>query len=457
MKAIFTLTVLALIFSITSAYAQWTSTNLSEAKAQMGSAAHGSKVYFSGGYASTGFSDVVEIYSPSTNSWETNSLSQARSFSTAVPVGNKVLFAGGIDYVSLEEYDVVDIFDTLTQTWEVANLSKPGFYVQAVSYQNTALFAGFYDVVTFSPLNMSFSNVVNIYNATTGTWSVDTLSQARGNMSATVVGDLALFAGGQTSTTTMSKRVDIYHFTTGTWSTASLSIARGFSAAVTVGNKAIFAGGTTSLNMQSNAVDIFDYETGEWSTATLSAPRSFTTKGAAACGKAFFAGGGKLNLPTFSFNAGSNVIDIYDAESGTWSTDTLSRFIVNHSVVATQNQILIAGGVQFLPTGASASDLVEIYTCESTGVSQEPDLSSADITLFPNPAGNFLQLVSEGYELGAFRVEIFDMNGRLVKNGFLQNSADGIPIDNLNNGGYILKAMNEDQIVVKKLIKSVSH
>ena len=40
--------------------------------------------------------------------------------------------------------------------------------------------------------------------------------------------------------------VDLYHSATGTWSTARLSVARAYFAATTVGNVAIFAGGETT-------------------------------------------------------------------------------------------------------------------------------------------------------------------------------------------------------------------
>lgn len=419
----------------------------------MGVTSHGSKVYFGGGNATTGLSNLVEIYNPVVDIWETNTLSISRAFPTAIAVGDKVFFAGGINWNNLQEYDIVDIFDTLTQTWSVSNLSTPGFYLQSVSYQNTVLFAGFYDLVSFSPLSFTFSNVVNIYDAVSGNWSTDTLSQARGNFSATVVGDIALFAGGQTSLTAMSDRVDIYNFSTGMWSTASLSVARGFTAAVTVGNKAIFAGGTTSDNIQSDMVDIYDNDTGEWSTANLSFPRSFTTRGAAACGKAFFAGGGELNMPTFGFVNASNVVDIYDTGSGTWSADILSGSVVNHSVTAAQNHVLVAGGLLFTQP-LSLNNLVEIYTCEASSTSHEQGAANLEIKVFPNPAENYVQLLAEDAESSVFQVNIFDMNGRLIKTLIMQNGTAFININDLSNGCYIVKVFNEVQITVQRLIKS---
>ena len=54
-------------------------------------------------------------------------------------------------------------------------------------------FAGGYSNTANHP---SVSNVVDIYNTSTGIWSTATLSQARGDFSATSAGNEVFFAGG---------------------------------------------------------------------------------------------------------------------------------------------------------------------------------------------------------------------------------------------------------------------
>jgi hypothetical protein len=44
-----------------------------------------------------------------------------------------------------------------------------------------------------------YTAAVDVYNSSTGIWSIAQLSIARGDLSATSVGDLAIFAGGWTS------------------------------------------------------------------------------------------------------------------------------------------------------------------------------------------------------------------------------------------------------------------
>jgi hypothetical protein len=50
---------------------------------------------------------------------------------------------------------------------------------------------------------------------------------------------------GVTAVSQYSNAVDLYNYTSGTWSTAQLSVARRRLAATSVGNVAIFAGGWT--------------------------------------------------------------------------------------------------------------------------------------------------------------------------------------------------------------------
>ncbi len=133
------------------------------------------------------------------------------------------------------------------------------------------------------------SNVVDFYDSGTGRWSTAQLSQARGYLSATSVGTVALFAGGYggklsrivfgccarecswrlqdvlwehvclyfgkpcgsdcflmratADSGDSSNVVDLYDSGTGRWSTAQLSQARGYLSAASVGTVAIFAGG----------------------------------------------------------------------------------------------------------------------------------------------------------------------------------------------------------------------
>ena len=97
------------------------------------------------------------------------------------------------------------------------------------------------------------------------------LAQGRGFIAATSVGNKALFAGGRTTQSkSFSDVVDIYDADTGSWSTAWLLEARSFMAATCVGDKAFFAGGGNGSDTCTDVVDIFDATSGTWTTDSLS-------------------------------------------------------------------------------------------------------------------------------------------------------------------------------------------
>ncbi len=120
-----------------------------------------------------------------------------------------------------------------------------------------------------------------MYNVAKGTWATAAMSVARTFFAATHVGNLAMFAGGATTTGSglkpnlnlstlnlkpskiflhinpqhklqnhkpepkpgFANTVDIFNVSSGLWTTAALSVARASLAATTVGNLAIFVGG----------------------------------------------------------------------------------------------------------------------------------------------------------------------------------------------------------------------
>ncbi|MBM3435140.1 MAG: hypothetical protein FJY07_02855, partial [Bacteroidetes bacterium] len=259
-----------LLCSVCITYGQWSYTELLIPRVEMGCAAVGSKVYFAGGGNDDGYWNIVEEYDLLTGVWGmAGNLSVPRLvINGTTTCGSKIFFAGGFDFVTTK--NVVDIYNTQTQQWSVEYLSEGRLSIAAVSHGSKVMFAG-----GFKYPSIQESNHVNIYDTLTGAWELEYLSIAREGMASAVVGDLAIFAGGVTLYTVTS-RVDIWNFSTETWEeTAELSEARGYASATTVGSKVIIGGGVTSNPVTpSNVVDIYDASDGSWSTSELSVPRS---------------------------------------------------------------------------------------------------------------------------------------------------------------------------------------
>jgi hypothetical protein len=118
-----------------------------------------------------------------------------------------------------------------------------------------------------------------------------------------------------------------------------------------------------------DAVDIYDANSNSWSTATLSVERRFLA--AATVGdKAFFAGGRDIN------DDNCDAVDIYDAKTDQWSTTTLSQARRMLTATSVGSQAVFAGGVH---GRYSPSNVVDVYTLYLRGdFEPDGDLDLAD-------------------------------------------------------------------------------
>ncbi|HET9745487.1 MAG TPA: PKD domain-containing protein [Chitinophagaceae bacterium] len=323
------------------------------------------------------------------------SLSQARTRIAVASAGNKIVFAGGYSDVSGNS-SRVDIYDTGSQTWSVAELSEARADIAAVAAGDKIFFAG--GRVITAPDIFEYFSTVDFYDATTNTWSVRYLTEARSVIAAAAVGNKVFFAGGSIDNNINwlgdpgqgTSKVDIYDLNTQTWSTATLSEPRGEIAAVTLQNKIYFAGGGNNDPNSSgvtNRIDIYDDDTGSWSISSLQEPRTAMAS-IAVDNKIYWAGG--LTWPAYSgttcsveifdinnnstvsnlhrenwwsFNAGQRAVlkdnkivfcirtvhlkefDIYDINTNSWSIGVFPVVCHGNSIISVNNTIYIAGGL----------------------------------------------------------------------------------------------------------------
>jgi len=336
--------------------AQWTVESLSQSRGGLGAVSVDGKAIFAGGSNGLVPTDLVDIYDEATDTWSTSALSTPRAGPAAAAVGDYAIFAGGWD-VNQDASAIVDILHVPTMTWTVTTLSVPRWFMGATTVGNQAIFAGGYTGNIFSPI---FSDVIDIYDADLGTWSTATLSEARTQPAATTVGDLAIFAGGVT-VAGYTDAVDIYDDSTGLWSTAQLSVPRlvGVQSAVTVGTRAYFAGGFdhTQAVPVFDVIDIYDAQTDEWTTDTLSVARSFSAT-AAVGNTILFAGGNALAGVT-------DLVDVFDAGTGTWLPAT-ALSLARGGIVRTDvnGKAFFAGGNA---GGGSITPIVDVYEPIASG------------------------------------------------------------------------------------------
>jgi hypothetical protein len=311
---------------------------LSIARAGIASASAGNKILFAGGFTTCGtvgspicnWFSRVDIYDMSTHVWSTAELSQARIDMGVAVLGNKIFFAGG--YISSDNHTSrVDIYDAGSNTWSIAELSEARINPAGVSLGNKIYFGG--GCPLDGGLAETPSSRVDVYDATTNTWSTAELSEARTSLAAASLGNKILFAGGS-GNRGFSKKVDSYSDGINQWSIDSISEVRSGLVAATVSTKAFFAGGwiggSPNTPAYSNRVDIFDNTTQSWSVANLSQPAEFSGAASDATRVLFFPYGTRM--------------EIYNSVSNNWYFSDLIQSLYSSSVVGAGGQIYVAGG-----------------------------------------------------------------------------------------------------------------
>ena len=312
-------------------------------------------------------------------------LSMPRDHLAAAAAGTKVLFAGGWSFANNDVTSRVDIYDTVSQTWSAAELTQARYDISVITVGNKIFFAGGTD-------DWFYTSRIDIYDVSSNAWSTAELSKARGRMAVAAIGNKVFFAGGDcfdgvaggTMINSVSDVVDIYDMSTNTWTVSHLSERRGSLefAGTSLNNKFYVAGGffhqLGASPYISNKVDVYDNASGSWSTTTLANARADigTT---VADNKIFWVGGHDLssssdeveildiNLQTRNFHHLSQArgriqtaikdnkiifftgdysdrVDIYNIITQTWCW-TQSPFLVNYSgLVVSGNNIYVGGG-----------------------------------------------------------------------------------------------------------------
>lgn len=302
----------------------------------------------------------------------TATLSQPRCWLAAVTVGSLALFAGGTLGGGASGSNVVDIYDAHTGKWSVDpyGLSQARSSLAATTVGSLAIFAGGADA------NMAPSAVVDIYDASATTpnkWRQETLPtstafpRGRANMAATSVGSLALFAGGDDAEgigATASADLNIYDTQTRTWKTLTLSKPRTEMAATTVGSLAIFVGGR-DLSGACNNVDIYDAASGQLLPA-LSAPgipTAISAQAATSVGALALFGGGFTGV----WGNGNipedatNAVNIYQTTTQQWTQATLKVARNWLAATSTASQAFFAGGQPGNVESIDVSDVCDVF------------------------------------------------------------------------------------------------
>jgi hypothetical protein len=235
----------------------WTTAELSEARASVATATIGDKVFFAGGsiwgwYDEEAVSNRVDIYNNTTNTWSTASLSEGRNGISATSTGNKIYFAGGYkfpNYIS----KIIDIYDGATNSWSTSEMNEGKTDFASFAVANKIYWAG--GINSFSA-PYARSNKVEIKDINTQASTFACLSQSKSEFHAILKGNEIVFF---TPAWSGSDIFDIYNTVTDTWSVGKLNQVVSSAAIISVNNKIYVAGGEVGGGGFSNKVWLLEW------------------------------------------------------------------------------------------------------------------------------------------------------------------------------------------------------
>ncbi|HEV7332417.1 MAG TPA: kelch repeat-containing protein [Flavisolibacter sp.] len=305
-------------------------------------------------------------------------------------------------------------------------------------------------VDVYDPLAGSY---LFVYDVATGTYTVKELDFPRFGAATAVAGNKVFFAGGITDfndyiNPSVTDVVDIYDVASDTWSKAKLSQARAFVKAATVGNKVVFAGGLKS-NVLSNRVDIYDVQTNQWTTSELIGEPRAIERVVTNQQSIYFLGGytgwGDPGGPIgggYALTTPTSTIDIYNVSSGGWSTANMEVVRTGFSAISVDDKIVIAGGVARMYPFEQLTANVEILTLptmqrSNSCISSPTAWYGNDAAVIKNGSIVFYLGVSQekhkfdiyNPRMGEWKVCIVDVNGE---------SPYGVALATINNEVYVL-------------------
>jgi len=339
--------------------------SINEPRENVAVATVGKKTIFFGGKKSTNeYSKKIDIYDEGTGSWSNEIASEARDSAAAAVVESKAIFFGG-NKSSSECSAKIDIYND-NATNESEKWKADQYQTSEARANASVAVIGEKAIFFGGEVGQGRSGKIDIYDNKTGQWrSSDTASEARTNASVAVVDTKVIFFGGNKGDQCSSK-VDIYDSKTGKWTMHIASEARENASVAVVDGKAIFFGGKAG-ETRSNKIDIYDAKTDKWLEVEHTAGEARDAASVTVVGKqAVFFGGCKGNQQH------SKYIDVYDSPTNKWKkTDEINEAHESVSAIAIGTKAIFF-------TGKKSSTVTgQVYIYDSTSYFKDEDIAKS--------------------------------------------------------------------------------
>lgn len=297
--------------------------------------------------------DQITLFCNSITRNDTSNLSQFKLTRPAEVVGSSigsnVFFAGG-DYLT----GLVDVFNSTTGSHSVEFLSEPRTQVASTTIGERLFVIGGYKYigtpaegqVNAGQPQYAISDRIDIYNNSTKVWTTESLLSPRLGMQVSTFGSKILISGGWSGGSGSNFRSDVEIIDTSDFSKTTRFLSRGRigHASAVVGEKAYFIGGIHSYNSSGDTSDIVDGTMDVYDLRTDTL-ETFTIPHKRAYSLAVVSGG-KIYIAggTNSSNTLGGIVDVYDTQNNSWSSVNIASH--GNGLVAglIGSSIIFAGG-----------------------------------------------------------------------------------------------------------------
>jgi len=258
------------------------------------------KIYAIGGTNGTHRLDVNEMYDPATDTWTTKTpMPTARSGLAIAVYQNKIYAIGGVigesDPVTSGYTEINEVYDPLTDTWETVEPmpTARGDLCATVVNENIYLIEGRKHGEVFPFYQNPAVN--EVYDPSNDSWSAKTPIPTSTFVYVSAVVDNKIYVMGGFSRGHLNQ---IYNPETDTWGygkevpTAVFSAAAGATTGELAPKRIYVLGGNLGSNIASNLTQVYDLETDTWTTG-IPMPTSRFSLGVAVVNDELYAIGGK--------------------------------------------------------------------------------------------------------------------------------------------------------------------
>jgi uncharacterized protein YjdB len=131
-------------------------------------------------------------------------------------------------------------------------------------------------------------------------------------------------------------------------------------------------------------------------------------------------------------------------------TETVNYTVANHNT-GNNSEVAVLQIFAALNFGNINSLYSGFEIVPAGSLSTNDDILNSSIKLFPNPAKDFV-IVEKDNAISTLKVDLYNINGALVKSEIVDSKTQKISTNELNSGIYILQFKSENAITTKKLV-----